>query len=57
MKRTLWALLLVFSALVSRGQIVTTGDFNLIPGIDYEVGGITVSGTKDLKTLNLLTRT
>jgi len=48
MKRTLWALLLVCSALISRGQIVTTSDFNLIPGIDYEVGGITVSGTKDL---------
>jgi len=48
MKRTLWALFLVCSALISRGQIVTTGDFNLIPGVDYEVGGITVSGTKDL---------
>ena len=48
MNRTLWVLLLVCSALISRGQIVTTGDFNLIPGIDYEVGGITVSGTKDL---------
>ena len=48
MKRTLWALLLVIATLTVRGQIVTNGDFNLLPGVDYEVAGITVSGTKDL---------
>ncbi|MEY2963843.1 MAG: outer membrane protein assembly factor BamA [Bacteroidota bacterium] len=48
MKNTLWALLLtVFTTFVS-AQEIGTGDFNLLPGVDYEIGGITVTGARDL---------
>lgn len=48
MKNIFWAFVLAFFSFESSAQILTTGDFNLIPGIDYEVAGITVSGGKDL---------
>ena len=48
MKNIFWAFVLAFFSFESSAQISTTGDFNLIPGIDYEVAGITVSGGKDL---------
>ena len=48
MKNIFWAFVLAFFSFESSAQILTTGDFNLIPGIDYEIAGITVSGGKDL---------
>ncbi|HAK71028.1 MAG TPA: outer membrane protein assembly factor BamA [Cryomorphaceae bacterium] len=48
MKNIFWAFVLAFFSFESSAQISTTGDFNLIPGIDYEIAGITVSGGKDL---------
>ena len=48
MKNIFWAFVLAFFSFESSAQISTTGDFNLIPGIDYEVAGITVSGGKEL---------
>lgn len=48
MKNTLWALILTLVAFTTTAQVVQNGDFGLIPGIDYEVAGITVSGAQDL---------
>jgi len=48
MKNTLWALILSLVAFTTTAQVVQNGDFGLIPGIDYEVAGITVSGTQEL---------
>jgi len=48
MKNTLWALLLTLVSFTTTAQVVQNGDFGLIPGIDYEVAGITVSGAQDL---------
>ena len=48
MKNTLWALLLTLVSFTTTAQVVQKGDFGLIPGIDYEVAGITVSGAQDL---------
>ena len=48
MKRTLWALLLLISTWTVSAQEIGTGDFNLLPGIDYEIGGINVTGARDL---------
>jgi len=48
MKNIFWAFVLAFFSFELSAQISTTGDFNLIPGIDYEIAGITVSGGKDL---------
>ena len=48
MKNTLWALILSLVAFTTTAQVVQNGDFGLIPGIDYEVAGITVSGAQDL---------
>ena len=48
MKNTLWALLLTLASFTTTAQVVQNGDFGLIPGIDYEVAGITVSGAQDL---------
>ena len=48
MKNTLWALILSLVAFTTTAQVVQNGDFGLIPGIDYEVAGITVSGVQDL---------
>jgi len=48
MKNTLWALILSLVAFTTTAQLVQNGDFGLIPGIDYEVAGITVSGVQDL---------
>ncbi|MDG1185506.1 MAG: outer membrane protein assembly factor BamA [Schleiferiaceae bacterium] len=48
MKNTLWALLLTLVSFTTTAQVVQHGDFGLIPGIDYEVAGITVSGAQDL---------
>ena len=48
MKNTLWALILTLVAFTTTAQVVQNGDFGLIPGIDYEVAGITVSGVQDL---------
>ena len=48
MKNTLWALILTLVAFTTTAQVVQNGDFGLIPGIDYEVAGITVSGVQAL---------
>ena len=48
MKNTLWALILTLVAFTTTAQVIQNGDFGLIPGIDYEVAGITVSGAQDL---------
>ena len=48
MKNTLWAVILTLVAFTTTAQVVQNGDFGLIPGIDYEVAGITVSGAQDL---------
>ena len=48
MKNTLWALILTLVSFTTTAQVVQNGDFGLIPGIDYEVAGITVSGTQEL---------
>ena len=48
MKNTLWALVLTLVSFTTTAQVVQNGDFGLIPGIDYEVAGITVSGAQDL---------
>ena len=48
MKNTLWALILTLVAFTTTAHVVQNGDFGLIPGIDYEVAGITVSGAQDL---------
>ena len=48
MKNTLWALILTLVSFTTTAQVVQNGDFGLIPGIDYEVAGITVSGAQDL---------
>ena len=48
MKNTLWALLLTLVSFTTTAQVVQNGDFGLIPAIDYEVAGITVSGAQDL---------
>ena len=48
MKNTLWALILTLFTFATTAQVVQNGDFGLIPGIDYEVAGITVSGAQDL---------
>ncbi|MDA8994716.1 outer membrane protein assembly factor BamA [Schleiferiaceae bacterium] len=48
MKNTLWALVLTLVSFMTTAQVVQNGDFGLIPGIDYEVAGITVSGAQDL---------
>ena len=48
MKNTLWALILTLFTFTTTAQVVQNGDFGLIPGIDYEVAGITVSGAQDL---------
>ena len=48
MKNTLWALFLTLVSFTTTAQVVQNGDFGLIPGIDYEVAGITVSGAQDL---------
>ena len=48
MNNTLWALILTLVSFTTTAQVVQNGDFGLIPGIDYEVAGITVSGAQDL---------
>ena len=48
MKNTLWALILTLVSFTTTAQVIQNGDFGLIPGIDYEVAGITVSGAQDL---------
>lgn len=48
MKNNLWALILTLVSFTTTAQVVQNGDFGLIPGIDYEVAGITVSGVQDL---------
>ncbi len=48
MKNTLWAVILTLLSFTTAAQVVQNGDFGLIPGIDYEVAGITVSGAQDL---------
>jgi len=48
MKNTLWALVLTLVSFTTTAQVAQNGDFGLIPGIDYEVAGITVSGAQDL---------
>ena len=46
--RFLTILLLVISSFTTKAQVTTTGDFNLIPGINYEIAGITVTGAGSL---------
>ncbi len=46
--RFLAILLLVISSFTTKAQVTTTGDFNLIPGINYEIAGITVTGAGSL---------
>ena len=46
--RFLAILLLVISSFTTKAQVTTAGDFNLIPGINYEIAGITVTGAGSL---------
>jgi outer membrane protein insertion porin family len=46
--RFLAILLLVISSFTTKAQVTTSGDFNLIPGINYEIAGITVTGAGSL---------
>jgi len=46
--RLLAILLLVISSFTTKAQVTTAGDFNLIPGINYEIAGITVTGAGSL---------
>jgi outer membrane protein insertion porin family len=46
--RFLAILLLVITSFTTKAQVTTGGDFNLIPGINYEIAGITVSGAGSL---------
>ncbi|HCP41650.1 MAG TPA: outer membrane protein assembly factor BamA [Cryomorphaceae bacterium] len=46
--RFLAILLLVTSSFTTKAQVTVGGDFNLIPGINYEIAGITVSGAGSL---------
>ena len=46
--RFLAILLLVISSFTTKAQVTTGGDFNLIPGINYEIAGITVTGAGSL---------
>ena len=46
--RFLAILLSVISSFTTKAQVTTAGDFNLIPGINYEIAGITVTGAGSL---------
>lgn len=46
--RFLAILLLVIASFTTKAQVTTSGDYNLIPGINYEIAGITVSGAGSL---------
>ena len=46
--RLLAILLLVIASFTTKAQVTTGGDYNLIPGINYEIAGITVSGAGSL---------
>ena len=46
--RFLAILLLVITSFTAKAQVTTGGDYNLIPGINYEIAGITVSGAGSL---------
>ena len=46
--RFLAILLLVISSFTTKAQVTTSGDYNLIPGINYEIAGITVTGAGSL---------
>jgi outer membrane protein insertion porin family len=46
--RFLAILLLVITSFTTKAQVTTGGDYNLIPGINYEIAGITVSGAGSL---------
>ena len=46
--RFLAILLLVIASFTTKAQVTTGGDYNLIPGINYEIAGITVSGAGSL---------
>ena len=49
MKKTFLAILLsVISTFLAKAQVTTGTDFNLIPGINYELAGITVTGAGSL---------
>src|SRR6056300_899342 len=48
MKNIFWALVLACFSVGAHSQTVGTGDFNLIPGVDYQIGGITVTGSQNL---------
>mgnify|MGYP000909240412 CR=1 FL=1 len=49
MKNTLLAIILtVISSFAVKAQVTTSTDFNLIPGINYEIAGITVTGAGSL---------
>ena len=49
MKKTFLAILLsVISTFAAKAQVTTGSDFNLIPGINYELAGITVTGAGSL---------
>ena len=48
MKKILWALLALASIGNAKAQEVKASDITLVPGINYEIGGITVSGAENL---------
>jgi outer membrane protein insertion porin family len=48
MKNIFWAVVLACFSIGAQAQEVGTSDFNLIPGVDYEIGGITVTGSQNL---------
>jgi len=46
--RFLAVLLVVITSFTAKAQVTTGGDYSLIPGINYEIAGITVSGAGSL---------
>ena len=49
MKNTFLAIIItVISSFAVKAQVTTSTDFNLIPGINYEIAGITVTGAGSL---------
>lgn len=48
MKKYLWALWLVLTVGSAKAQVQTGNNITLVPGVDYEIGGITVSGALEL---------
>ena len=55
MMKRIAVIVLLFISTILKGQISTTTDLEIIPGVEYEIGGITVSGSDNLdKTVVIL---